>query len=468
MRGEDFAPERYRPEKPLKVLIVIPATRSGGEDVFATEGDLKTSGATLLPPLGPAYVAAAARAAGHSVRVMLLPHSRGAVDRARKAARDWTPDVLGINSFIGSFHLCLDIAREVKEAVPGCRVVVGGPHASAISSVHLAHPCVDVVVIGEGEITFCRLLQAWAAGKGPEGIEGLAYRDARGAVAVSAERPLIRSLDTVPMPAVDAHLVDEWFPKDYSLGDRRAAGLVSSRGCPFGCTYCGSKVVWGRSWRGHSGSRVVAEMNRFRREHGITAFVFYDDTLTGDRRRTLEFCEALLREREADYLWCGNTRVDRVDPELLALMRKAGCQLISYGVESGSQRLVDRVQKGVTMEQNRRALEWTRQAGIQVSLTLMIGLPTETREETKQTIRFALEARPDFVSFNIAAPLFGTEMMADALRNGGVGEGRSTSELVSRTDLWVPRGRTRRELERWRRVGVRLSSKGITRRHDAR
>jgi radical SAM superfamily enzyme YgiQ (UPF0313 family) len=292
-------------------------------------------------------------------------------------------------------------------------------------------------------------------------IEGLAFKTAEGSVVHNPPRSLLRDLDSLPVPAYDLLPMDTWYPPGHRVEGRRAVAIIGSRGCPYRCSYCATQVVWGRTYRACSPAWVVRLMNGLHRRWGFEAFVFYDDILTLDRRWTLALCEAIRRDGAGDFAWCGNTRVDRVDPELLRTMRAAGCFFMSYGIESGSPRLLKRIRKGTTVKQNFQALAWTREAGIKVGATFMIGLPTETRAETKQSIRFALRARPDFSNFSIATPLFKTAMMPDALRNGTIAQGRSAWELVGSTSVWVTRGRTWRELKRWQRIAVKVCRNDI-------
>jgi radical SAM superfamily enzyme YgiQ (UPF0313 family) len=457
-KGADFAPDEYRPDKPRKLLLVIPVL-SKSQLVRGPDKEMDHGGPHLIHPLGVAYVAGAARELGHEVTVLSLENGRNFEAELEEAVRRLAPDAAGITCYAENFEACLRVAELIKSIRPGTMVIGGGPQATAIPDSYLDHPCFDAVILGEAEITICRLLQQLGRPERLGEIEGLYYKDKAGKVVRNALRPQVTNLDTIPRPALDLYPLERWFPPWFKIGGRRAVPIVSARGCPFECTYCSTSVIWGRTYRYHSAERVVDEMNDLHRKYGFGTFIFYDDILTISRKHVIEMCEAIIAKREADFAWCANSRVDCVDPELLRIMKKAGCCFIGYGIESNVQRLLDRIKKGVTVEQNKKAVLWTREAEISVGVMMMIGLPTETRKETKQTIRFILDTKPDFLSLSIAAPFFGTEMMPDALANGYFPGDMSLQDVTGSSAVWVPNGRTRQELERWREVALKLCRK---------
>jgi radical SAM superfamily enzyme YgiQ (UPF0313 family) len=455
-QGEAFTPESYRPARPLRVLFVtLPISyRSASLDSGKPHD--------WMPFLGPAYVAAAARASGHQVSLLdlqLLPQPKPGLpwdgdERLREKLAAFRPDVVGVSSYLYSLPVIERLAGKVKAFDPSMRVVVGGPNTVVFPSECLATPGVDAVVVGEGEIAFCLLLQAYAEGREPD-IDGVWRRDAAGAELRRPRRPEIEPIDGLPMPALDLYPLEGCRVYDFVFS-KPAVNIVASRGCPFDCSFCSTRLIFARTMRYHEPARVVAEMNALHRDHGFEAFLFNDDFFTAHRERTLQLCRAIREGRRAEFEWGCWSRADALDEGLLAEMRRAGCVFMMIGVESGSQRLLDRMHKQTTVEQNRRAIEMAQAAGIRVAAGLIVGLPTETQEETRDTIRFVQSARPDFAWFSLAEPHPGTPMWEEAVKTGyfisAEGETPVPADSVRPDDaglVWVPHGRTRAELRRW-------------------
>lgn len=190
--------------------------------------------------------------------------------------------------------------------------------------------------------------------------------------------------------------------------------MYTSMGCPFQCTYC---VVQKTKWRARTVENVISEIARLKNEHGLNCIQFKDETFTMDRERTIDICNELIR-RKIKIRWYASTRVDKVDNELLKIMREAGCRSLSFGVESGSQKVLDTVQKGIMVEQALDAIKMTKEAGIWVHLGFVVGLPGETKETFKETIAFVKKALPAMAQFNTAIPYPGTKLFDDAVQKG--------------------------------------------------
>ncbi|NQU45244.1 radical SAM protein, partial [bacterium] len=190
-----------------------------------------------------------------------------------------------------------------------------------------------------------------------------------------------------------------------------------SRGCPWPCSFCRAGRVWGRRIRTRSVANVLEEIRVLREDFGIRHLAFMTDSLTLNRTWALELFGALCAMEEEPE-WVCNSRVDVVDAEMLALMKRANCRMISYGVESGSQAILDASRKGITLEQCERAIRLTREAGIPCMAYFIIGLPGETRDTAEESIRFAKRIKPDYVNFHVATPFPGTDFYDEAVRNG--------------------------------------------------
>ena len=297
-------------------------------------------------------------------------------------------------------------ARVTKETNPNTLVVLGGPHATFMDEQLLSENSeVDVVVRGEGEQTLLELIDAFSKSnlKDLNEIAGITFKK-NGQIIRTPDRPLIQNLDELPRPAY------EHFPlKKYRLFGKAIFPIMTSRGCPFQCSYCVSSRMSGIQFRARSPKNVVDELEWLKNTHGADAFSFYDDAFTLDIERAIEICEEI-KKRKIGLPWDCQTRVDHISKKLLAKMREAKCQLISFGVESGCQKILDAVKKRTTIEQNERAIKWAKEVGLPVTMSVIIGHPGETTDTLKQTLDFIRKVGPDYVYLTLATPYPGTDL----------------------------------------------------------
>ena len=242
--------------------------------------------------------------------------------------------------------------------------------------------------------------------------------------------------------------MSRYYPPVYIRG-KRVANIVTSRGCPYECTFCEAKLTFGRTHRFHSEERVLTDLDYLHAEYGFDSFQFYDDIFTTSRKRVVRLCNLLI-DSGRRYQWMCYTRTDLVDPELLTLMKEAGCYQISFGPESGDQALLDGIKKKLTVEQNYEGIRQTREAGILSVGTFMLGLPGERPEQTRKTIEFAVTSKLDYAIFGVTEPYPGTEMWKDCLDTGyfiDADDEHVNHLLPNFSRIWVPNNRTRDELE---------------------
>jgi radical SAM superfamily enzyme YgiQ (UPF0313 family) len=317
-------------------------------------------------------------------------------------------EVVGLSAMTHTWLDCLLVARAVRAAAPEVRIVVGGPHVSLYPLESLEHPEVDYIVIGDGEVPLTALLDRLAEG-------GLETGDLPGVMRRGdARKPRYFHPHMADLPIPDRRFTP--WRRYASVVSRRppTTTVMSSRGCPYHCSFC--STAGGKLYRANPAARVAEEL-----EHcvglGIREFLFFDELFTYDRQRVLDLC-GLIRGRGLDISWDVRSRVDRVDPEMLKAMAGAGCHRIQYGVESGTERVLGILKKGIHLDQARQALRWTREAGIATYADFMIGSPGETREEILETMRFARSLDLDFVHFSITMLLPKTLLYARALREG--------------------------------------------------
>ena len=245
-----------------------------------------------------------------------------------------------------------------------------------------------------------------------DGVPGLAFRD-DGHVGITPDARPIKDYDALPVPAYD--LLPSLDPYFISAPACRPFTIMyASKGCPYACSFC---TVARTAWRFRSADSVLEELRYLADRFGIRTVSFFDETFTMNKRRVREICDGIRREH-LDVRWYCNTRVHLVDPELLAAMRAAGCSGISFGVESGNQRILDSVSKQATVEQAAQAIRWAKEAGIKTYCAFILGLPGETWESAIDTIEFALRTLPNGAQFNVLAPYPGTELY-EQLREAG-------------------------------------------------
>jgi radical SAM superfamily enzyme YgiQ (UPF0313 family) len=355
--------------------------------------------------------------------------------------REFRPDWVGITMGTPTYLHVMEIVNRVKTVGKNILVAVGGPHPSGHASQVVAESEIDFAFAGESEESFRILVDKLTSGGSVADVPGLAYRDTDGTVRFTPKGPLIDDLDKLPFPARDllpTHLYH--VPATREDGGGAAANMITSRGCPYHCTYCDSQVIWTRRVRLRSPMNVVDEIQECYEQYGARTFTFHDDIFCMKRERTIEICREICR-RKLDITWSCMTRVNFVWPDAVAAMKKAGCAKLLFGLESGSNEILKILQKNATTEQAREAFRITKAAGIKTGGSFMIGNIGDTEETIRQTIAFAKSLDPDTIGFFVAVPYPGTQMYKEAKKLGYlrkdlawedfavVGKGRSPMEL---------------------------------------
>ena len=353
----------------------------------------------IWPPLSLAYTATLLEEAGIRVQILdahaerltgaaLVPHLPG-FDKIFVTSSDldrWLCPNLNLTPVV-------EAVRLASAACPDVSLM--GQHGTVNPEGMLRMmPTLTAVIRGEPEFTVRELCLA----SHRKQVTGISYRD-NGTIAATPPRPLAR-LDELPQPAWHRLPLSRY--RYELLGDRFML-MEMARGCPFRCTFCAKEVMYGPGLRRRSLERVLAELDEAVGRHGIRSVYFYDLEFLVNRRYVESLCEALIARR-APIRWCVQTRVTDVDQPILRLMRRAGCRLIHFGIESGSQRVLDDVQKEATVADAERAIALTKRAGIETLGFFMLGLEGETPEELEQTIRLAQRLRPTYASFHVTSP----------------------------------------------------------------
>ncbi|WP_022661566.1 B12-binding domain-containing radical SAM protein [Paucidesulfovibrio longus] len=378
----------------MKILLVYPYflhDRTEAENVAAM-------------PIGLYYLAAALIESGHDVVVANWHSLRGKPDIMEAELCEIAPDVLAVSVFAANRWGALDAAKAAKRILPDVRVVFGGIGATFLSRFFLENfEYVDFIIRGEGERAFPAFLDALECGAPLSTVSGLSWREGEG-VRENDCAALIENLDELPDPS-------KYFTFQH---------VILSRGCPGKCTFCGSPRFWGAKVRFHSPEYLARQVQRLA-ARGVGFFYVSDDTFTLRREYVLEFCR-LLRERVPGAAWQAISRVDRVDEEILEAMRSAGCVQISYGVESGSPAVRERLRKKTDNAQIRRAFDLTTRYGMVARAYIIYGNPGETAESIRESAQLLTEIRPLVTLFHVLTVLPGTELYEQARQRFGISD----------------------------------------------
>ena len=363
-------------------------------------------------PLGLAYLGAVAEQAGHSVTVIDCQGERLNYESFRQRIAGVPSDVVGVTSTTLLYNSAKTIMEVAKEVHPNAVNMIGGSHVSFWDENALKETkAFDLIVRKEGELTFLELLDRIQANKGFEDVLGTTVRTKNG-IQRNEDRPFLHDLDSLPSPAY--HLL----PLDsYHRMGKTIFPIVTSRGCVQWCDFCSTVRMFGRGYRVRSPKKVVDDMEMLHSKYGESQFTFYDDAFTINRNHTLEMC-ADIKARRLDVEWDCETRVDAVDKELLEKMRDAGCITIWFGVESGSEKILDKMHKKINREQVREAFKMAQKAGMMTIASAVIGFPGETEETALETINFINSLNPDDIGCYIATPYPGTPMYEEVIKNG--------------------------------------------------
>ena len=401
----------------MKILLINPPIRESNLSNF---------------PLGLSYIARVLLDNGHDISVLDINAHRWPQDEVKKKIVSSDSDVAGITALITEYKYVRWLTKIIKEVNPSSKVILGGGLASAVPEIVLRRTNVDIAVIGEGEITVKEVINSLEEGKNLNNVRGIMFKE-NNKLHETGTRAPIKNLDEIPFPA------RELFPMEIYLGNiglgrklvdasARSANMITSRGCPYNCAYC-FKGMWGQKFRARSPENIIEEIEELIKRYKINNIFFNDDIFVLDKKRVYSFCDKLV-ERNINISWECNGRVNLMDIDMLKKMRAAGCRIVSYGIESGNQEILDALNKKVTVEQAKRAIQLTWDAGILPKAYLMIGMFGETKKSVQDTIDFCKEAGPIVFGFSFTTPLPNTVLYQKAKEAGKI----STEEEL--TEQW--------------------------------
>ena len=396
--------------------------------------------AFVTPNLGLGYLAGSLLAAGHEVAYLDCPRERCGLDGWRTRLAAEAVDLIGVQLFTFNLRNVATMLRVAREIRPDAVTVCGGPHATAAPRETLASlAALDFLVHGEGERALCELLAALADGSGPErlaAVDNLAWRD--GASIRVNRRRYVDDLDSLPDVAWNLMPPESFPDMPHGVLNKSSpiAPIQTSRGCPFPCAFCSAGAQMGRRVRTRSARAVIDEIELLVRRHGVREIHIEDDNFTFDRDFALAVCEGIIR-RGVRVAWaCPNgVRLDRLDAELLRTMEASGCYSFAVGVESGSDRVLRRMRKGLARDEVLRRLRLVRDTTrIKVTGFFVVGYPGETREDLAATERLILEAPLDRVSVSPFMPLPGTRAVDELVASGKIPADADWAALASYRD----------------------------------
>jgi len=398
---------RKLPAIKADVVLAPPVSRSVTQSMFM--------------PLGICYLTSYLKSRGLKVVILDYKDSMYEVGEvAKRKIRERTnyllrdvgrlnPDYFGLSCNSREFNEVVNICKAIKLRYPHIKTVVGGAHASIRPHDLLNSGFVDYAVMGEGEITLYELVMS--KGRGLDKIDGLGWKEGNKNI-INKPRALIDDLSTMPDPDYDAAAIDAYTqPTTMLVRDCFVSGvpIFTSRGCPFSCIYCASKYILGRKIRYINPVKVVNQIERLVKKHNINGFYIMDDTFTLKKEHVMRFCQEII-DRKLNLVWGAETRVSLIDEDMIKIMKKAGCAQMDFGVESGSDRILKVLKKGTTSEEVIKAFDLCRKYKIRTLAMLLVGSPTETKEDVEETIKVVRRIKPSSVDVNITTPLPSTEL----------------------------------------------------------
>jgi len=385
---------------------------------------------TAWPPLGILYCAGVLREAGIEVSLLDQPAKHFSLDQTVNWVKKEDPDIIGFSVLLSTAKEAPKIAERVKAENPNITVVFGSHHATFNAERILKkYPFVDIVVRGEGEHTSLEIARCLEKQRNLDKVEGVTFRK-NGRIVSNPDRPLNKDIDALPFP--DRNLAGVQYVSTIfgaKINTRKFTTMLSSRGCPFNCSFCGIRKFTRRAWRPRSVENVMAELEYLQSE-GYEQFLFADDNFTLNAKRVSKLCRSIKKEG-MDIEWFCDSRVDHISYDMFRDMVNAGCRCLFFGIESANQRILDYYRKGITPEQSEKAVRKARKAGIDIIVgSFIVGAPDETQREIINTLQFANKLDIDVPDVNILGAQTGTDIWNDLVAKGLLNENEQWEDEI--------------------------------------
>jgi radical SAM superfamily enzyme YgiQ (UPF0313 family) len=386
------------------------------------------------PPLGLLYIATFLKQNNFEVSVLDATNQTSLQDIVSWVKRE-DPDFLGFSTLSSSGRAAAIIAEKVKEMNPNITIALGNYHATFNAERILKkYPFIDLIVRSEGELTCLEIANSLEKGKEIKDVRGIAFREGD-KIVFTPDRELIKDLDKLPFP--DRSLLNVEYRSalaGLNVATKRFTSMVSSRGCPFNCTYCACSLLAQRRWRPRSPENIFEELEMLYNQ-GFRQIIFVDDNFALNQKRVIELCH-LMKKNRIEMDWVCDARVDYISADALKAMAKTGCRIIYFGMESANQRILDFYNKGITPSQSIAATKAARKAGIDIIVgSFIVGAPDETREEIENTFNFAQRLDIDVPLFHPLELHPGTPLWADLSSQGILNEDEHWEKGVYASDI---------------------------------
>jgi len=398
----------------MKIFLIVPPNLHYIEAYAYIEADKSN---TVRPYLGLLYIAAAVKdIPGIDIRIVDANVDALSMEELEELITKESPDMVGFSVLTFNLLNCMAVSKMVRKCNPRTKICFGGWHPTLYPQETLAFDFVDYIVIGEGEWTFRDLVKINQGNKNPTekelaGIEGLGYKTADGTTMINPPREVVKNLDDLPLPAYD--LVDTTKYSHLLACSGQVVNIMTSRGCPHRCVFCDLRRT---AYRYRTPVNILEEI-RFWVEKGIQEFFIQDDNFTINRKRTIEFCR-LLTNANLNIKYKISSRVDCIDEEICQYLKNSGCYRIYFGVESGSQKVLDYLEKGITIHNINTAFQAAHKHGIDCCAYIMIGVPSETEEDIRLTMRLIKDIKPNHLHCSICTPMPKTYLYGKLMEDG--------------------------------------------------
>jgi anaerobic magnesium-protoporphyrin IX monomethyl ester cyclase len=375
------------------------------------ENAVKNGLGILTPPLNLMYLAASLEKNHFSVKILDDDLLQNGYFKIGEIAEKLNPKIVGITAATSTIKNSLKYLKIIKNYLPNTLTVIGGPHATFLPNETLnGSKDLDVVVLGEGEETIVDLASRYSASENYENlsnVSGIVYKENDGKLKATSPRPLIKDLDSLEFPA--RHLVPF---ESYGISKSQSGGMITSRGCVYSCGYCSSSLIMGKKFRARSPENVVDEIEELVYKYKVRDIAFMDDTFMINKKRVSLIANEI-KERNLDISFVASSRVDMVNNDLLFKLKNSGMKTIYFGVESGSQRILNLMKKGINLKQAESAVKSAKNVDLEVLTSYILGYPGETENDINKTIDFSIKLEPDYCQYSILTPFPGTPIYHD-------------------------------------------------------
>lgn len=394
----------------MRVMLIMPPAENTVK--FLRGWQLSPSDYGVFPPLGLLYIATVLKKSlpEAEIKIVDCPSEKINYSRLEMIIKSFSPEVVGITSFTFCLLDIMKTAKIVKAINSSTHICLGGPHVINFPSQTMAYPDVDSIILGEGEYVFLELIKSLMAGSSPVDVPGLYFKN--NPQAVQFAKSFVEDLDQLPI--LDISFIKKEIYKSTVGKYENIMTLLTSRGCPYQCTFCDTPI---KKFRGRSIDNILEEIT-LRLEQGFEEIFFYDDTFNITPERAIALSERILKDN-IKLAWSFRGRINSCTYEMLRIAKRSGCQRIHFGIETGTDYGLEELKKGITVEQIRNVFSWCRKLNIRTIADFIIGLPFErTKEDVLKNIERLISFSPDYAQFNVLQPVPGSEIYQQGLRQG--------------------------------------------------